>query len=125
MHGIDAKEHAKALVEIERLNQMLDQIKNETNEEKQKDIAKEVSAVAEALLQNEGLEFSGWKLIELAEASEIAGNLEIAEGQIKQAKRIFEEENDNQGLANRTSDWDVCTELREILIKQFYFMKTR
>ena len=98
-HGIDPKEYAELLAEKLLLEKNLDQMKVESDEQKRQELAEETVELADDLLKNEAVEFDAWGLIELGDAAELAGQLELAEGYNKQALRKFIFENDRGGEA--------------------------
>ena len=51
------------------------------------------------MAKNKSIEFDAWKLVELGNTAELAGQLELAEGYYKQALRKFKSKNNRQGEA--------------------------
>ena len=73
---------------------------NEENDEHQRElIAMESTKLAEEMQKNKNIGFDAWKLIEIGDAARLAGQLERAEGDYKQAQRKFKSEDDRQGEA--------------------------
>ena len=83
--------------QIELLEESLANSKHETDKESKRVFALEASIQAEKLQKEARIVFSDWKLVDLGEASIISGRLELAEGQLKQALRIFKEKGDIAG----------------------------
>ena len=86
--------------QIQLLEDSLENSKRETKNERKRYFAAKASNLAIELGNNEYIEFSSWKMVELGVTSMQAGRLEIAEGQFKQAERKFKSEKDSLGLAN-------------------------
>jgi len=99
-HGIDPKDYAKALAEKQILEEKLSKLEQETDEDQKEQIAREATKLAEELLKNKSIEFDAWKLLELGNAAELAGQLERAEGYFKQAQRKFLSSDDRKGGAD-------------------------
>ena len=75
--------------QIELLEEALKNAKMETENERKKAYALEASLIAEEMNKHEEVEFSASMLYSAAEASTMAGRLDVAEGQYKQACRHF------------------------------------
>ena len=80
--GVDPIKHAEILAKNMLLEEKLNQLKQEEDEEKQKQIAEQASILAEQMRNEDNVEFTIERLIELGQASTLAGMLELAEGQL-------------------------------------------
>ena len=85
--GVDPSKHAEILAKYMLVEEKLTQLKEETDEEKQKQIAEQASILAEQMRKEDNVEFTVERLLELGKASKFAGRLELAEGQVNQALR--------------------------------------
>ena len=97
--GVDSKDHAIALAQIQLLEEKLALMSQESNEVKAKNIALETSKLAEKMQNNSHIEFSAQKLIELAQASITAGRLDLAEGQVNQSLRFLNPQADKYWIS--------------------------
>ena len=95
--GIDPKEYAQLLAEKQILEAKLAQMNEESNEYQREQIAIEATKLAEEMQNNKNIEFDAWKLNEIGMAACLAGQLERAEGNFKQALRKFMLNNDRRG----------------------------
>jgi len=111
-HGIDPTEYAKELAKIIHLEEQLKKLNEEKDEERQKELAVEATKLAEKLVKEQNVEFSPDKLIELGKAAQLAGRLEIAEGNYKQAHRKFKNDDDRKGVARSLHTLGVIAETR-------------
>lgn len=75
--------------QIELLEEALKNAKMETENERKRAYALEASLIAEEMSKHKEVEFSASMLYSAAEASKMAGRLDVAEGQYKQAYRHF------------------------------------
>ena len=78
----------------------LETFKNSKDEDIQKIAAEKAVLIFEEMKKEERTNFDPWKLIEIGKAAQLAGNLEIAEGNYKQACRKFKSDGDRQGEAD-------------------------
>jgi len=116
-HGIDPDEYAEKLAKIIHLEEQLKRLNEEKNEERQKVLAKESTISAEKMKQDKHIEFSSDKLIELGKAAQLAGRLEIAEGNFKQALRKFENDDDRQGEGSSLNHLGIIAKTRGDLVE--------
>ena len=89
IHAQDPETIAMYKRNIQLLEDALENTQRELEESKKQIFALEASKQAEEILQNEKIEFTGWKLIEVSHASKIAGRTEFARTLAKQALEIF------------------------------------
>ena len=119
--GVDPIKHAEILAKNMLLEEKLNQLKQEQDEEKQKQIAEQASILAEQMRNEDNVEFTIERLLELGNASMTAGRLELAEGQYKQALRQSNKADDRHGeskclnnlgaIANVRGDYDEAERL--------------
>ena len=111
-HGIDPKEHAILMAAHRRLEEKITQMNEETDEERRKQIALEATKIAEKLQKNKTIEFDAWKLIQLGNAAQLAGQLERGEGYYKQALRKFNSDEDRYGEGASLNNLGIIAETR-------------
>ena len=119
--GVDSLEHAKALVEIEKLRRELTELRfyNQTNithtadqsdeyerssEDYQKKIASEANKRAEEMIRSGEFEFSAWALKELGDVAYKIGEFDVAKGHYRSAYKKFITQRDFEGQGRSLND---------------------
>ncbi len=120
-HGVDSLEHAKALVEINKLRSEMNELKNmhHTNdiqksdsvneydfnsEEFQKELAFEANKRAEAMVRSGNYDFSGWTFKELGDVSFDIAEYDVARGHYRSAYKKFTAQGDTEGQGRALND---------------------
>ena len=120
-HGVDSLEHAKALVEINKLRSEMNELKNVhhtndfqksdsgnefdfNNEEFQKELAFEANKRAEAMVRSGNYDFSGWTFKELGDISFDIAEYDVARGHYRSAYKKFTAQGDTEGQGRALND---------------------
>ena len=117
IHSVDKDNFEILKKQIQLLEELLKNSKQETQKERKKAYANEASKLAQELQKNESVEISAEKYIELGNASKLAGRLEVSEGQYKQALRTFALKGDKKGKARSLGKLGIIADIRGDLEK--------
>ena len=114
-HSVDQNTLDLYQKQIELLEEQLSSLKKERDENRQKKIAIQASTLSEEMHQNENIEFSSNKLIELGNAAQLAGRLGVAEGNYKHALLKFKNDGDRKGEGSSLNHLGIIADIRKDL----------
>ena len=96
----------------------LEKSKNSKDEDIQKIAAKKAVQIFEEMKKEQKTNFKPWKLIEIGNAAQLAGNLELAEGNYKQACRKYKLDGNREGEANSLNNLGIIAQIRGDLAEE-------